>query len=282
MLLLLAIVIAIAIAAGFIGALVGLGGGIIIGPALVIFLHVPAVDAIGATAISVLGTSIATGAASPLTPLTDLRIGTVLQAATIPGAMVGVSLAIYAARTGLSSILLIVLGGVLLATVPGAISMRRIERPSGVVPDGLSRRLNLQGSYYDIRERREIHYQAGQTRSALGLFVGAGFLSGLLGIGSGVLNVLGLEREMKLPFKVATATSNFMIGATVAVSAGVLLIAGYVNPFLATGVGMGTVIGAYVGAHTLPGMADRTVRLLFTPILVVLGAELILRGLGYA
>ena len=278
----LVIVLSIAIGAGFIGALAGLGGGLVVGPALVVLFHVTAVNAIGLTAISALGTSIATGASPSLSRLTDLRIGTALQTISVPGAMMGVSLAIFVVRAGLSPFLLIALGIVLLALVPGALAKRNVEVPENVVPDGLSRRLNFRGTYYDLRQGRDVEYVAGRTRSSLGIFLSAGFLSGLLGIGSGGLNVLGLEREMQLPMKVATATSNFMMGTTVAVSAGVLLIAGYITPLVATIVGIGTMLGAYVGAYALPRLTNRSVRLVFIPILFVLGVELILRGLGYA
>ena len=109
---------------------------------------------------------------------------------------------------------------------------------------------------------------------------GAGFVAGLFGIGSGVLNVLALDRALRLPIKVATATSNFMIGVTATAGVGVLFIGGLVLPMLAAPVAIGTTVGAYVGSRTLPRLTNRLIRLTFFVVLIVLAIETIVRGVG--
>jgi uncharacterized protein len=149
-----------------------------------------------------------------------------------------------------------------------------------VAPDARSRRLGLSGEYHDLALDRDVHYVAGETSPALGVMLGAGFISGMFGIGAGVFKVLALERYLGLPMKISTATSNFMMGVTATAGAGVLLAAGYVNPVLVAPTAIGTAAGAYLGARILPGLRNRTVRLLFLPLVVVLAAEMILRGVG--
>ncbi len=280
LLLTLLLLFAVAVGAGFLGSLAGLGGGIIMGPVLVIALHVPFPYAVGASAVSVLGTSMATGAMHAKDRLTDFRIGMFLQTATVPGAMLGAGLTVYLSTQGFSSALLVVLGLVLLLTVPGALARLNEELPPSVVPDRLSRRFHLRGSYRDQRLGREVDYEVADASPALGLMFGAGVLSGLFGIGSGVLNVLAMERQMRLPMKIATATSNLMIGITVAAGTGILLLAGYISPLLAVTVAAGTTSGALVGSLILPRLSNRGIRFLFLPVLIVLGAELVLRGVG--
>ncbi len=276
----LIVLFAVAVGAGFIGSLAGLGGGIIMGPVLVILLHVPFPYAVGASAVSVLGTSMATGALHANEQLTDFRIAMFLQTTTVPGAMLGAGLTIYLAGTGFASYLLVGLGLTLLLTVPGALARLHEELPSAVVGDRLSRRFRLRGHYHDRWLGRDVQYEAGRSTPALGVMFGAGVLSGLFGIGSGVLNVLAMERQMRLPMKVAAATSNLMIGITVAAGAGIILLAGYISPVLAVTVAAGTTFGALGGSYVLPHLSNRAVRYLFLPVLVVLGAELVLRGVG--
>ncbi len=269
-----------AIGAGFLGSLAGLGGGVIIVPILVILFHVPFVLAVGASAISVLATSNTAGSAYVHDHLTDLRIGMFLEIATVPGALIGATLTIYLTKAGLVPLLLIALGVVLLATIPGSFMKHHTEVPEGVVPDHLSRRLGFGGSYQDKHLRRQVDYMGESTKPALGVMFSAGIVSGMFGIGSGVLKVLALDRAMKLPMKVSTATSNFMIGVTAAAGAGVLLAAGYMNPVLAAPVALGTTLGAFVGSRILPGLSNSVVRYVFLVLMAVLAVELILRGLG--
>ena len=279
LILLLALLALVGVAAGFLGSLAGLGGGIVLIPVLVLGFQVPILDAIGASAVSVLATSTTTGAAYVQDRLTDVRIGMFLEIATVPGALIGVTSTLLLSRFGLSSALLVVLGVILLATLPGSL---RERGPGGDCPppDVRSRRLGLRGSYFDAHARKEVPYEAGRTDPALATMFGAGVVSGMFGIGSGVLKVLALNRFLGLPQKVATATSNFMIGVTVAASSGVLLLAGAVNPVLVAPVTLGSVVGSFAGTRLLPKTSDRRLHLVFLAVIAVLAVELILRGLG--
>ncbi len=268
-----------AIGAGFLGSLAGLGGGVILVPVMVIAFHVPFILAVGASAISVLATSTTAGAAYVHDHLTDIRIGMFLEIATVPGALVGAAITIVLAKADLVPILLILLGAVLLSTLPSGM-VHKEDIPTGVVPDARSRKLRLGGTYFDRKLGRPVTYRAANTNRALQVMFGAGLVAGMFGIGSGVLKVLALDRALRLPMKVSTATSNFMIGVTAAAGASVLLAAGYVQPVIAAPVALGTTMGSFLGSRILPGLSNRVVRYVFQALLVALAVELILRGLG--
>ncbi|HLY77370.1 MAG TPA: sulfite exporter TauE/SafE family protein [Thermoplasmata archaeon] len=268
----------IATAAGLLGSLAGLGGGVILTPVLVLFFGIPFGDAVGASAVSVLATSTTSGAAYVHERLTDLRIGNFLQIATVPGALIGATAIVLVAHTSLVPWLLIALGVVLISTVPGSLAMRHEEHPPEVAGDALSQRLHLEGNYYDRFHQRVVHYRGQNSVRALEVMFAAGIVAGLFGIGSGVLKVLALDRALRLPMKASTATSNFMIGVTAAATVGVLFAGGLVVPMLAAPIAIGTTAGAYVGSRLLPTLANRLVRWLFVVILVVLSLETIVRG----
>jgi uncharacterized protein len=270
--------LAVSLAAGFVGSLAGLGGGVILTPVLVLLFGVPFGDAVGASAISVLATSTTSGAAYVHDRLTDLRIGNFLQIATVPGAIIGATATVLLVHTGLVPVLLIVLGLVLLSTVPGSLQMRHEEQPPEVTGDRLSQRLHFEGSYYDRLHARVVRYRGQNSTEALGVMFGAGIVAGLFGIGSGVLKVLALDRALRLPMKVSTATSNFMIGVTATAGVGVLFAGGLILPLLAAPVALGTTGGSYLGSRLLPGLANRLIRWVFMAILVVLASELLVRG----
>ena len=269
-----------AVVAGLVGSLTGLGGGVVVIPVLVIAFGVPFPVAAGAGMMTILATSSTTGAAYVRDRLSDLRIGMFLEIATVPGALIGATATVFLVHADLSDALLIALGIVLLLIIPGALARRHEELPLGVRPDARSQRLGLTGHYFDEALGREVYYQAQDTPPALGVMFGAGLVSGMFGIGGGVFKVLALEGYLRLPMKVSTATSNFMIGVTAAAGAGIMLAAGYVNPVVAAPIVMGTALGAYTGSRVLPGLRNRTVRLLFLPVIAILAIEVILRGLG--
>jgi uncharacterized protein len=270
--------LAVATAAGFVGSLAGLGGGVILTPVLVLFFGIPFGDAVGASAVSVLATSTTAGAAYVHDRLTDLRIGNFLQIATVPGALMGATATVFLVHTSLVPVLLIALGIVLLATVPGSLAMRHEEHPPEVEGDAISRRLHLEGNYYDRTQERVVHYRGQNSTRALEVMFGAGIVAGLFGIGSGVLKVLALDRALRLPMKISTATSNFMIGVTATAGVGVLFAGGLVLPTIAAPVALGTTAGAYAGSRLLPRLANRLIRWVFLVILVVLAVETIVRG----
>jgi uncharacterized protein len=268
------------IAAGLVGSLTGLGGALIVIPILVIAFGVDFPTAAGAGLMTILATSSTTGAAYLRDRLTDLRIGMFLEIATVPGAILGATATVFLTHANLDDALLIGLGFILLAIVPLSYAHRNEELPPEVVPDARSTRLGLRGTYYDEALGHDVPYQAARTAPALGVMFGAGVVSGMFGIGGGVFKVVALERFLRLPMKIATATSNFMIGVTGAAGAGILLAAGFVNPLVAAPAALGTAAGAYLGSQVLPGLRNRTVRLLFLPVVVALAIEVIVRGLG--
>jgi len=280
LLLFVVLVVLTGIIAGLVGSLSGLGGAVVVIPVLVIAFGVPFPVAAGTGLVTILATSSTTGAAYVRDRLSDLRIGMFLEIATVPGALLGAAATVFLVHANLTDALLVALGIVLLAIIPGSIARRNIELPAGVIPDARARRLHLAGSYHDVALDRDVHYEAGETSPALGVMFGAGVVSGMFGIGGGVFKVLALERFLGLPMKVSTATSNFMIGVTAAAGAGILLAAGYVNPVVAAPAAIGTACGAYLGSHVLPGLRNRTVRWLFLPVVAALAIEVILRGLG--
>jgi uncharacterized protein len=276
----LLLLVAIAVAAGLVGALAGIGGGLVLVPVLVVFLGVPFPEAVGASALTIIATSTTTGAAYIDDRLTNVRVGMLLEVATVPGAFAGAAATIYLARSGLTPVLLVALGVLLLATLPGTLLLLREGGTRTVEPDARSRRWGLGGSYFDRRRQQTIEYAAGKTAPAFGVMFGAGVIAGLFGIGGGVLKVLALDRALGLPAKVATATSNFMIGVTAAAGVALLIGAGYVNPVLTAPLVLGTIAGSFAGSRVLPGLRNRTVRLIFLPVLVAFAVGVILRGLG--
>jgi len=264
------------VAAGTVGAVLGLGGGILLVPILTMFFGVDIHYAMGASIISVIATSSGAAAAHLRTGLSNLRIGLFLVLATISGAIVGASLAGVAPVHWLEMILGLALGYSAFTTI----KQINVEVPGEAPANRLAARFGLEGSYYDRLLRREVRYRA--TRVGLGLtaMFGAGVLSGLLGIGSGAFKVLAMDYFMRLPMKVSTATSNFMIGLTAAASAGIYFSRGDINPLVVAPVAIGVLGGAYLGTALVARLANRTVRKVFLPVLIYLALSMVLRALG--
>jgi uncharacterized membrane protein YfcA len=269
-----ALIFAGSVAAGLLGALTGLGGGVVIVPLLTLVFGIDIRYAMGASLVSVIATSSGAAAAYVREGYSNVRIGLFLEIATSSGALLGAAAAMHLP----ASMLAIIFGVVLLWSAlgtPGADPSCRAELPAA---DGsLGARLRLNGSY--PVEQGLCFY--GVRRVPLGFLLmgGAGALSGLLGIGSGAVKVLAMDRAMGLPFKVSTTTSNFMIGVTAAASAGVYLARGYINPGLAMPVMLGVLAGALLGSKLLVRAPIRVLRLVFRGVLLVLGAEMIGNGL---
>jgi len=272
------LVLAMAFLAGMLGSLLGLGGGVIIVPFLTIFLGVPPLLAIGASIVSVIATSSGAASAYVKDGITNLRIGMFLEIATATGAVMGAVLTIALARANLEGVVYVAFGVVLLLSVLPLLRRLGEELPSGVTPDAISRRLELSGGYYDKALNVQVDYQA--TRSPLGLAImyAAGLISGLLGIGSGALKVLALDVGMKLPMKVSSTTSNFMIGVTAAASTGIFYLGGYINPFVAAPVMMGVLLGSVPGARIMVRTRNSSIRKAFIPIILLLAVEMLLHG----
>jgi uncharacterized protein len=267
-----AIVFGGSIAAGLLGALTGLGGGIVVIPMLTLLFDVDIRYAAGAALISVIATS--SGAASSYVKegYSNLRVGMFLEVATTCGAVTG------ALITGLVSgaTIAIIFGIVLLLSA--ALSLRRHGEPDpNEPPDPIAERLRLDSDYPTPAGRAAYHVHG--VPPAFGLMFIAGTLSGLLGIGSGAVKVLALDWAMRLPFKVSTTTSNFMIGVTAAASAGVYLNRGYIAPGLAMPVMLGVLVGSLLGARLLARVENRALRVVFAIAIAAMGAQMIYSGL---
>ena len=269
-------IFAISILAGLVGALAGVGGGILIVPTLTLLFGIDIRLAIGASIVSVIATSSGAAAAYVRDRMTDMRVGMFLELATTTGAVVGALLAAIVAQ----AFLYILLGLVLLGSALMQVLRLGEEMPPEVEPSGLAARLRLASSYPDARLGREVPYAARRVPLGFVLMWGAGLVSGLLGIGSGALKVVAMDGAMRLPMKVSSATSNFMIGVTAAASAGIYLGRGDVDPTLVAPVALGVLAGAMLGARLLPRLANRQVRWIFLPVLVVIGIQTLLRGFG--
>ncbi len=267
----------ISVLAGCIGALAGVGGGILIVPALTLLFGIDIRLAVGASIVSVIATSSGAAAAYVRDRLTDLRVGMFLELATTTGAVSGALLAAVVAP----AFLYVLLGAVLCVSAVQQAFRLGEEIPAVATSSALAATLRLAGSYPDARLGRDVPYVAQRVPLGFGLMYVAGVVSGLLGIGSGALKVLAMDGAMRLPMKVSSATSNFMIGVTAAASAGIYIGRGDVDPSIATPVALGVLAGAAIGARILPRLTNRSVRLVFLPVLLAIGLETIARGLGF-
>ncbi len=265
----------VSVGAGIGGAILGLGGGIIIVPALTLLLNLPIRFAIGASIVAVIATSSGTAAAYIRDHMTNLRIGIALEVMTTIGALSG---AVVAGRV--SPRWLYVTFGLLLAYSAFALLSRlKIELPGDVPRDWLAARLRFHGEYYDQVLGRRVRYAAtGVVTGGVMMYV-AGVFSGLLGIGSGLFKVLAMDIAMRLPMKVSTSTSNFMVGVTAAASAGVYFSRGDILPVIAAPIALGVLGGAWIGTHVMGQLRNTTIRKLFIPVLAIIAASMIYRGL---
>jgi len=273
----------VAILAGVIGSMVGVGGGILVVPALTIGFGVPIEYAIGASIVSTIATSSGAASAYVKDRITNLRIGMFLEIGSVLGSIVGVTTTLYFVRSGLSWIIFVVFGLVLFFSAYNVLhNARRERRGESLVnaqPNALAERLSLRGEYEDKSLHKTIGYVATRIPAGFGVIFFGGLLSGLLGVGGGVLKVLGMDTVMRLPFKVSTTTSNFMIGVTATASTGILYVSGYVNVILAAPVALGVVVGSLVGARALVRSKPASIRVLFVVILLVFGVEMIYMGI---
>ncbi|HVU67091.1 MAG TPA: sulfite exporter TauE/SafE family protein [Ktedonobacteraceae bacterium] len=262
--------------AGTLGSLVGLGGGVLIVPLLTLAFHLPIEYAVGVSIIAVIATSSGAAAAYVRDRVTNIRIGMFLELGTTVGAITGAFLAAWIAP----QLLFIIFGLVLIFSIGPLVFKLGEELPAGVHNDRWARWLHLSSSYPDRYLGREVQYEVRRTPLGLLMMYGAGVISGLLGIGSGTLKVLALDTVMRLPMKVSTTTSNFMIGVTAAASAGIYFARGDIPPLVAAPVALGILAGALIGARLLSRLSSKILRLIFIPLLAAIAIEMILRGLG--
>ncbi len=259
--------------AGLLGALTGLGGGVVVVPVLALMFHVDLRYAIGASLISVIATSSGAAAAYVRDGLSNIRIGMFLEIATTLGALVGAYLTAIVSTKEIG----IIFGVVLLYSAIASFRGRHADAPPAQ-GNGLATRLRLAGAY-PTEGGALRSYVAQRVPAGFGVMFLAGGLSGLLGIGSGAVKVLAMDQAMRLPFKVSTTTSNFMIGVTAAASAGIYISRGYVLPSLAMPVMLGVLAGSLLGSRILVRARVSTLRKVFAAVIIVLGVEMIYSSL---
>jgi uncharacterized protein len=270
------IVLGASLLAGFLGSLTGLGGGVIVTPVLTLFLGVDIRYAIGASLVSVIATSSGAAAAYVRDGYSNIRIGMFLEIATTIGALFGAYLGTRIPVGALSIIF-----GLILLQSAWQTSRQHKDPQKKVPPDPLAGTLKLNSSYKNgtVIEAYEVH----RVKTGFGLMFGAGTISGLLGIGSGSLKVIALDQAMQVPFKVSTATSNFMIGVTAAASASIYLSRGYVNPAVAMPVMLGVLAGSMLGARFLARLPVLLLRRVFAIVVGLVAVQMIVNGLkGHA
>jgi uncharacterized protein len=265
----------IAVLAGVVGAVAGLGGGVIVTPALTLLFGIDIRFAVGASIVAVIATSSGATIRNLRGGLCNVRIGLFLEIATATGAIVGAILAgIISGRW-----LYVIFGVVLL--ISGFAMLTAVSRANDVstTGDALAVRIGLSGSYVDAVDGRHVEYATQRTALGLALMWVAGVVSGLLGIGSGVFKVPAMDRAMRLPIKVSTATSNYMIGVTGAATAAVYFSRGQIHPLLAGPVALGVVAGSQLGARLLSRLASITVRRIFVVLLMVIAVRMLAQGI---
>lgn len=267
------------IAAGIIGSLTGLGGATVLVPLLSLFYDIPIIFATGASLVSTIATSAGSASAYTREKITNVKVGIGLEIATTIGAIVGSLTAVFVYRHSLSWIIYIIFGLVLLTSLIPTVQRGRYEEPPKREPDWTTNLFQLAGSYFDRRLGKKIDYAGVRWWLAEIIMFFAGLISGLLGIGSGALKVLGMDWAMNLPMKVTTTTSNFMIGITAATGSSIYWYEGYVQIFIAAATALGVLIGSFFGAKILLKITNRNVRWIFFAILSFLGIEMLLKGL---
>lgn len=264
----------IAIFAGFLGSLLGLGGGIIVTPALTLLFGIDIRYAIGASIVSVIATSSGAAVAYLKDRITNIRIGMFLEIGTTLGAITGAFL------SGIlhPKYLYIIFGLLLLYSAVMMLRKAGSELPREVQNHPMAEKLALAGSYTDKVLGREVSYNVAGVWGGLGMMGVAGVISGLLGIGSGAFKVMAMDLFMKLPMKVSSATSNFMIGVTAAASAGVYFFRGDIDPKIAAPVALGVLAGATAGTRLMQRLKSRTLRMIFVPVLAIVAIQMVVKG----
>ena len=271
------VLFAAAIGAGLLGALVGIGGGILIVPLLTIAFGFDIRVAIGASIVSVIATSSGAAAAYVRDHLTNIRIGMLLELATTIGAVSG---AVVAAWVN-AQVLFLLFGVILIVSIVPMLQKLGKDEGAHNESDSLAEFFHLPSTYPGV-DGTQVAYGVKHVPAGFVMMYVAGLVSGLLGIGSGTLKVLAMDTAMGLPIKVSSATSNFMIGVTAAASAGIYFWRGDVEPVVAGPVALGVLLGATVGARFLVSAGSDTIRLLFVAVLAAVSVEMLLRGAGVA
>lgn len=279
-LILFAILVIIGICAGIVGSIIGLGGGIVIIPALTLLLGVPISYAAGASLISTIATSSGAASAYVRDRISNMKIGMSLEIGTTMGAIIGAVIAAFIYKNNLDSLIFIIFGIVLLTSIYPTLKRSKRDLPTKKKADATTKIFQMKGRYFDNATKKTVEYVG--IRWWLGEIVMffAGVISGLLGIGSGVLKVLAMDSGMNLPAKVSTSTSNFMIGVTAVTGTVIYWELGYIQPFLAGSSAVGVVIGAFIGSKIFNKLENRRIELILLIAIFVLAIEMIIRGVS--
>ncbi len=264
------ILLAGAYLAGLLGSLTGLGGGVVVIPLLTLVFGVDFHYAIGAALVASIATSSGSASAYVKEGITNIRLGMFLEIATTLGAVAGAFIALWMPTNTIA----VIFGGTLVFTA--VMTQRRTVDHENVTGSPWARRLKLSGTYPTPQGPK--NYQLTNVAGGFSIMTVAGVLSGLLGIGSGVLKVLAMDTAMKVPFKVSTTTSNFMIGVTAAASAVVYLQRGYIEPGIAFPIMVGVLMGALTGARLLKRLPVKLLRLIFSIVILMVALNMIYNG----
>lgn len=264
-----------AFTAGLLGSLTGLGGGVVVIPVLTLLFGVDIRYAIGAALLASIATSSGAATAYIREGVTNIRLGMFLEIATTIGAVGGAFLAMYMPTNAIA----VILGVVLIFSAVMTVRKKSDEERQLSAGSPLAEKLKLNSTY--PVQGKPVPYKLSRVMGGFSLMGLAGVLSGLLGIGSGSLKVLAMDGIMKIPFKVSTTTSNFMIGVTAAASAVIYLQRGYMSAGIAFPVILGVLAGAMLGAKLLKRINTRTLRLIFAVIITLTAIEMIYNGLNH-
>ncbi|WKF86173.1 sulfite exporter TauE/SafE family protein [Lacticaseibacillus pantheris] len=266
------------VAAGILGAIMGIGGGMIITPVLTVLMGLPIQYAIAASIIAVIATSSGATIAYLRDDMLNLRVAMFLEIGTTVGAIVG------AIVTGMvpSNILYWLFGALLVFSTYNMIRklIGKTDAAPADHPDELATKLKLNGSYYDKATKKQVDYTVTNVPGGMTMMFGAGLASGMLGIGSGAFKVIAMDTIMKMPLKPSSATSNLMMGVTAAASATVYFFNGSLRPEIAVPLALGILGGALIGSRIMPIMPTRLLRMIFVPIIGFMGIQMLLKGFG--
>ncbi|WP_076654975.1 sulfite exporter TauE/SafE family protein [Lactiplantibacillus plantarum] len=274
----LGLMLGVGVITGIFGAILGIGGGMIVTPILTLGLGLDIKYAIGASIIAVIATSSGSTIAYLRDEMLNLRVAMFLEIATTVGAVLG------AVLTGVlnATFLYFLFGALLVFTTYNMI--RKLMSKNGELPsvkdDKLATQLNLNGTYYDKALNKQVDYQVENVPGGFSMMFGAGFASGLLGIGSGAFKVLAMDTIMHMPLKPSSATSNLMMGVTAAASAMVYFFNGSIKPGIAAPLAIGIIVGALIGSRIMTRLKPRLIRMIFVPVMLYLGIQMIAKGFG--
>lgn len=266
----------ISIGAGIFGAILGLGGGVLIVPILTLLFGINIHYAVGASIVSVIATSSGAAVAFLRDRVTNIRVAMLLEVATTLGALTGAALSTMVS----TQILFFIFAVVLFYSCLAMYKKKKEEHLLTESNDWLANKLNLHSSYPDHYLGKQVPYAVTNVPLGFSLMYGAGTISGLLGVGSGVLKVPAMDTAMRLPIKVSSATSSFMIGVTAAASAGVYYVRGDIIPIVAAPVAIGVLIGAQLGTRIMMKLSSKRIRKFFLVVLMLIAIQMALKAFG--